>query len=1146
MIRIRAVISRCFLFGLFSVLNLQAGDFYSLKKEFTLPSSQDDVFIKQELSQDGRYIAFYEQAQREELQAAPQHGHFAHSLDIKIWDVQENKLKAALEGHVYPVTGCAFSPDSTKLVSVDIVGEAHLWDIEREVCIDKGDVKESDVGALAFNTSGTAILTGVNNQRVHYSIGVMYLKKALGISNREIRQAHSEKIVSLSARCIEDEEYIFSASLDHSIIQWDSNGEKKQIFVNPAREGHVPGVVNALEVSSDGAFVLASRSLPSQDSVKGLLHLYAEETGRELFSFTDDALMIVHENGQVASTAAHAGPIKALTFSCDNRRIISGSYDKTIKVWNRESGKLIEVLEVCPAPVIALTMTKDDHLVACCSDGTVKIFKDITEQKEAELKKEESKLIGLKVKKDQKEKKYRKDLEEYEAFIKKGQRFSITSSLFASMNEMRFGMKNNLRQYRELYTYTSGKSGDQKIDMIMKRKIEESLLDTIELTNFTLHKLFELSERELLLCGMYGLHNIVIYDRLTGKVLRKLTSPRGLCQGYGDNHVIKGNQLFIRFEQEVFICDLTTGKWIKRLKGQELIQDLALSPAGDLVTCASVWSFDGPRYKLIEWWDTDAGESVRQLQVPNDNICTLKKILPSGKLLFSGYKGLYIVDQQTGNVAAKCDIEGVTHSILIMPDDIIIAASSKGYNADQQGSVASFDSQTGARIQTYNVDVPCAPSVCKLQDGNIAIADSQKTMVWDYITGNEVKRFAYGASSDIMQLRNGDLLLADTNSLTPINLATGQKNEEHSFVWGKRGACKVVFFDDGRCAYACVNGAITIIDTKKEIFLQKFQDSESLCKTEALAIYDNRYIIAAYHSSRGMVKVWDTVENRLISTFYFNQHAERNTDYTVLSIVPLPEGRIALGSKFGIKIYDILTGVELAFHTLRNNNQPRMVLGNDDRLYYAQHSVIMAWDYQKDINNQGRNHIQEVYQNQQFTAMSILSDKRSFVIGAHNGDIAFINLEGHELMRFKGHDNSIYYITSLSGNRILSCAKQSYFLDNLLLTGDVEGKIWDAQTGDCLETFNLKMSGAPQFFENADHELVTLDLDIFRLKSIGSQVELCSMDEVNLIFKCINNPKIDYEQFTDREKSLYDNRESVVKLILDQIIERQEYESEEY
>ena len=42
--------------------------------------------------------------------------------------------------------------------------------------------------------------------------------------------------------------------------------------------------------------------------------------------------------------SGHAGWVRSVGFSADGSKVVSGSYDKTVKIWNADSGEVIQTL----------------------------------------------------------------------------------------------------------------------------------------------------------------------------------------------------------------------------------------------------------------------------------------------------------------------------------------------------------------------------------------------------------------------------------------------------------------------------------------------------------------------------------------------------------------------------------------------------------------------------------------------------------------------------------------------------------------------------------------------------------------------------------------------------------------------------------
>jgi WD40 repeat protein len=87
--------------------------------------------------------------------------------------------------------------------------------------------------------------------------------------------------------------------------------------------------------------------------------------------------MVNLETGEKCSTLiGHRDRISALTFSADDRTLISGSWDGTIKLWNLETDNLLGTLQGHINAISALAITKDNRTIISGSrDCTIKMWR---------------------------------------------------------------------------------------------------------------------------------------------------------------------------------------------------------------------------------------------------------------------------------------------------------------------------------------------------------------------------------------------------------------------------------------------------------------------------------------------------------------------------------------------------------------------------------------------------------------------------------------------------------------------------------------------------------------------------------------------------------------------------------------------------
>jgi WD40 repeat protein len=70
----------------------------------------------------------------------------------------------------------------------------------------------------------------------------------------------------------------------------------------------------------------------------------------------------------VKTLEGHSGYVYSVCFSKDDKLVVSGSKDKTLRLWDVASGKCVKTLEGHSDPVTSVCFSKDDKLVVSGSD----------------------------------------------------------------------------------------------------------------------------------------------------------------------------------------------------------------------------------------------------------------------------------------------------------------------------------------------------------------------------------------------------------------------------------------------------------------------------------------------------------------------------------------------------------------------------------------------------------------------------------------------------------------------------------------------------------------------------------------------------------------------------------------------------------
>ncbi len=268
---------------------------------------------------------------------------------LKIWDPQTGRMLRDLPGHTKPVWSAVYSPDGSMIASAggdwgkpDEQGEVILWDAASGRMIQQWRAHRSVAWCVAFSPRGNQIASS-GGEAINGPGDIIIWDVD---TKREIRSIVVSSNSGIQGVAFSrDGTRLASSGSDGSVALWDAaTGRVLQALKKREQSG------GGLAFDSEGKRLLS----PSEHKLT-------------IWDLTSD-----HEPG---SLIGHMERVVQGVFSRDGKRVVSASFDQSVKVWDATTGQELLTLRGHGGLVWSVAISPDGQRIASASqDGVVRIW----------------------------------------------------------------------------------------------------------------------------------------------------------------------------------------------------------------------------------------------------------------------------------------------------------------------------------------------------------------------------------------------------------------------------------------------------------------------------------------------------------------------------------------------------------------------------------------------------------------------------------------------------------------------------------------------------------------------------------------------------------------------------------------------------
>ena len=272
---------------------------------------------------------------------------------IMLLNLNDNKEIKQLTGHSGIVRTLAIAPDGHTLVSGADDQTLRVWSVDTGDCLGVLKGHNGSVDTVAFTADGKRVISGSRDRTLR--VWEIATGKTLRVLEGHSGFVRSIAIAATTGRTI-------SGSTDRSIRHWDIETAP----IRQSRPAHMEAV-SLLAISADGRHVISGAQ--SSDLFVWKTNLIAAANS------PDGHGKCLIEPHWIGSLSGHSNWVRVLRITTDGKRVVTGSSDHTLRVWNFDQHAPTQVLRGHIREVRDLAISADGNRALSISrDKTLRVW----------------------------------------------------------------------------------------------------------------------------------------------------------------------------------------------------------------------------------------------------------------------------------------------------------------------------------------------------------------------------------------------------------------------------------------------------------------------------------------------------------------------------------------------------------------------------------------------------------------------------------------------------------------------------------------------------------------------------------------------------------------------------------------------------